>query len=415
MSKKLYLLLPFLCFGSLVIAQENTWDQKEPFIIKRERSATFVIGNLGYVCAGLDSLVEKDLWNYDPVLDIWSQLADLPGVARRNPVGFAVNGKGYVGTGHSGIYSTTGVPLEDFYEYDPVTNIWTQIANYPGAGGNGVYFATSFNTTNFGYVSCGKKGTANYEKDVWQYDPLTDNWDEKANFPGGDRYNLMSFVINDTAYVGFGSDQDIFRKDLWAFDEVSNNWEQRADCDGVARASGGTFSLNDRGFIVCGVDGGFKEDLWEYNPDMDRWKIRAYFPTDGRRYGVSFSINDKGYFGCGKGSFGKKRSMYEYTPMSLFGWKTEEDDEVAGILEASISSISIFPNPATDIINLKWDESSDVKSIRVYNSIGSEIMTQSAEGNSASINRNNLSSGIYYIALFDSNNAELGTHKIVLK
>jgi len=415
MYKKLYILLPLICLTFGVSGQENTWDQKEPFVIKRERPAMFTIGGLGYLCAGLDTNVQKDLWQYNPVLDAWSQLADLPGIARRNPVGFAVNGKGYVGTGHSGIYSATGVPLDDFYEYDPGTNIWTQIADYPGAGGNGVYFATSFNTTNYGYVACGKKATSNYEKDLWQYDPVTDMWDQRANFPGGDRYNLMSFVINDTAYVGFGSDQDIFRKDLWAYDEVSNNWDQRTDCEGVARASGGTFSLNGRGFIVCGVDGGFKEDLWEYNSVMDRWKIRAYFPTDGRRYGVSFSINDKGYFGCGKGSFGQKRSMYEYTPMTQFGWKIEEDEEVASIFETSISSLTVYPNPASEIINVTWDESSDVKSIRMYSSTGIEILRNTVEGDKTSINRGNLASGIYYIMVFDSNNTELGTQKTMLK
>jgi hypothetical protein len=415
MSTKFYLLLPLLWLASGAIGQENTWDQKEPFIIKRERAATFVIGNLGYLCAGLDTVLQDDLWQYDPALDVWAQLADLPGVTRRNPVGFAVNGLGYVGTGHSGIYSSTGVPLDDFYEYNPVTNTWVQIADYPGANGNGVYFATSFNTTDYGYVSCGKKGTSNYENDLWQYDPLTDSWDQRANFPGGDRYNLMSFVINDTAYVGFGSDQDIFRKDLWAYDEVSNSWNQRADCEGVARASGGTFSLNGRGFIVCGVDGGFKEDLWEYNPTMDRWKIRAYFPTDGRRYGVSFSINDRGYFGCGKGSFGQKRSMYEYNPMTAFGWKTEEDLEIASLEQSTISSVSIYPNPASDLINIKWDESADISSIRIFNLLGSEMIRSNVEGNNASISRGNLASGNYYIVVFDSNDTELATHKIALK
>ena len=373
--------------------------------------ASFSIGSKGYICAGLDSVVRKDLWEYDPALDSWSQLADLPASERRNPVAFSLNGMGYVGTGHSGVYSSTGVILKDFWQYDPVLNAWTQKADYPGANGNGVYFGTAFSTDNYGYIACGKKGTSSYENDLWQYDDINDSWTQKANFPGGDRYNLMSFVINNIGYVGFGSDQDIFRKDLWAYDELTDSWTQKADCEGVARAAGGTFSLQDRGFICCGADGGFKEDLWEYDPFMDRWKIRAYFPTDGRRYGLSLSINNKGYFGAGKGSFGKKRSMYEYTPMTLFGWMMEELS-LESILKPEIV---IYPNPSIDKININWNKEASVNRIVLSDIKGETKKDEYVSGESLILNVSNYSAGIYFVSLIGESNDILSTEKIVIQ
>ncbi|MFT5778510.1 MAG: N-acetylneuraminic acid mutarotase [Crocinitomicaceae bacterium] len=411
MIKKHFFLWSLLLLTTFVTGQENTWTQMEPFVVKRERAASFSLNGLGYLCAGLDTIVTKDLWVFDPIADSWSQLSDLPGVERRNPVGFSLAGKGYVGTGHSAQYSALGITLDDFYAYDPLLNTWTQISDYPGGGGNGIYFATAFATDNYGYVACGKKGTSNYEKDLWRYDPPTDSWLQRVNFPGGDRYNLMSFVVNNIAFVGFGSGQDVFEKDLWAYDEVSNTWDQRADCNGNERGAGGTFSLNGRGFICCGADGGFKEDLWEYDPNFDRWKIRAYFPTDGRRYGVSFSLNNKGYFGCGKGSFGQKRSMYEYESMSAFGWMMEE----AALDELENSNTLIFPNPATNVVNVEWEENHSIDYLLMYNSIGAIVARYPVTGKSIQIDCSNQRVGSYILGMFNANNTLVSTHKIMLK
>jgi hypothetical protein len=62
--------------------------------------------------------------------DSWTQKASVGGTQRNDAVGFSIDslGKGYVGTGGDG----TGGFLNDFWEYNPSTNVWTQKANYPG-------------------------------------------------------------------------------------------------------------------------------------------------------------------------------------------------------------------------------------------------------------------------------------------
>lgn len=50
---------------------------------------------------------------------------DFAGTARMAAVGFAIGGKGYVGTG---INWATG-PFDDMWQYDPALNTWTQKAS----------------------------------------------------------------------------------------------------------------------------------------------------------------------------------------------------------------------------------------------------------------------------------------------
>jgi N-acetylneuraminic acid mutarotase len=55
----------------------------------------------------------------------WTQKADFAGGNRRFAAGFSIGEKGYLGTG----YNEGWTARKDFYEYDPATDTWTQIAD----------------------------------------------------------------------------------------------------------------------------------------------------------------------------------------------------------------------------------------------------------------------------------------------
>src|SRR5262245_33721905 len=57
-----------------------------------------------------------------------------------------------------------------------------------------------------GYVLCGEAlvPSTSGTSEVWQYDPNTDQWTQKNNFPPPARAGVAVFVINDTAYAGLG-------------------------------------------------------------------------------------------------------------------------------------------------------------------------------------------------------------------
>ncbi|MBK7854552.1 MAG: hypothetical protein IPJ79_06250 [Bacteroidetes bacterium] len=93
-----------LAFYSLHFSYSNQWIQKANFSgTPRNGSCIFSIGGKGYIGIGTDSYpvynFKNDFWEYDPSADSWTQKASCPGTARYTPRYFSLGSKGYVGTG----------------------------------------------------------------------------------------------------------------------------------------------------------------------------------------------------------------------------------------------------------------------------------------------------------------------------
>ncbi|MFI5171867.1 MAG: Kelch repeat-containing protein [Chitinophagales bacterium] len=324
--RNIYLTTLF-CLGLKLVFGQNTWSTIASFGGgERERAASFVIGERAYVGTGLDTanVCRKDFWEYDPGSNSWTQKADVPGTVRRDAIAFAIGNRGYMGTGVNGAIAWIGTKKDDFYEYNPITNSWTTKKDWEGNFGGGVYYASAFATSIKGYLICGKLGSSYYSNETWEYDPLTDDWTKKANFPGGTRYGASAFGIGGKGYVGCGADENYYRKDFFEYDPQTNIWTQKADFPGSPRFNAVGFSISGRGYIGLGTDGGYQKDFYEYNPATDHWMQKANLPGSERRSCVAFTIGNYGYVGTGKGPDGVKRSMYKYKPYFLFA--NENDD-----------------------------------------------------------------------------------------
>lgn len=385
---------------------ENFWTKKADFGgMKRERSVAMSIGNYGYLGMGIDTneSVKNDWWQYDPLSDTWTQKANLPASVRRNAIGFCIGSKGYVGTGIDSAEAFNGTRLKDFWEYNPVTNTWTAKADYPGGGGNGVYFATAFALDNKGFVVCGKIGADSYIDDVWEYKPLIDTWLQLADFPGGQRYQLSSFVVGIKAFVGIGADYNTYLDDIWEYNPGNGAWTRMNDFPGGHRGSASTFTLGERGFICLGTDGGLKTDLWEYNPYTDLWTARASYGGSARKSAGAFTLYGKAYVGTGDGYSGKKASMYEYTPVLILG-----------VDDYSASSVNVWPNPATDFLMIDHLPSGTV--VQLVNILGETLNTFNAtDNNQVAINCGEFPRGVYMIMLNNESGENMSCQKIVLQ
>lgn len=163
----------------------DEWEQKVSVGGSKRRDAmTFVVDDIGYVFGGLDNGVyEDDFWKYDPTADSWTRLRDISdatdedydddyGIVRTNAVTFVMDGKGYVATGGR---STTG---GDVWEYNPVTDLWvekTELAE-DGSGGADRTEAVSFTINNIGYVITGRNSSY-YFDDVWRFEPNSEMYE----------------------------------------------------------------------------------------------------------------------------------------------------------------------------------------------------------------------------------------------
>ena len=105
----------------------NNWNiiATDTAFAPRINAVAFSANGKGYVGTGRDdNSVLSDFWSYDPDLNKWSRIADIP-VNRYGAVAFSIGNLGFVGTGYN------SKALLDFYSYDPATNLWAQISNYP--------------------------------------------------------------------------------------------------------------------------------------------------------------------------------------------------------------------------------------------------------------------------------------------
>lgn len=395
-------ILFFVIFPILLQAQNNVWNKRNDVAMgKRERAVGFSVMGKGYLCGGQDTaeVIHKDLWAYDPTTDSWTQKADLPGSARRDAVSFVIGNYAYVGAGMDSVSAPTGITLKDFWRYNPLTNAWTAVADFPGMGGNGVYFSTGFAVEGKGYICGGKIGSATYSAQMWEYKPSNNQWIQRAAFPGGVRYQMTSFVVGSKAYVGMGIDQNIFKKDMYCYNPGSNQWTPIATFPAYERGAASTFTLEDRGFVCLGNNGGLLGDLLEYYPNTDTWTLRAAYGGSERKSAIAFTLNNKAYVGTGKGYTGKKASFYEYAPCDYAGLKALE------------ASLKIYPNPVQDHLTISG-LSQIIERIEVLNTLGKiELQINVEYGNKQVICLDQLNPG-HYILRFLSQDGQTFSRKI---
>ncbi|MCY7409984.1 MAG: hypothetical protein LH473_06910 [Chitinophagales bacterium] len=99
---KLFIFFFTLLSTICLVSYADTWIQKNDFSgYGRSDAASFIINGKGYVGTGgvpTNETYAKDIWEYEPSTDSWTQKADIP-VGRTEAVGFSIGSKGYIGTG----------------------------------------------------------------------------------------------------------------------------------------------------------------------------------------------------------------------------------------------------------------------------------------------------------------------------
>lgn len=242
----------------------------------------------------------------------WTAKANITG-ARYGAFGFAIGTKCYIGGGE-----TNSGYKNDFWEYDPATNIWTQKANYTTTA-NARSRGVGFSIGSKGYTACGKADNPTVFNALREYDPSTNTWAGKANYPGLGRYCMASFSIGSKAYIGTGMDANAnLQSDFYEYDQTTNVWTQKASYAGGVRWYATGFSIGTKGYFGTGDNGNnFTNDFYEYNPATNTWTSKANYGGGARIWGVGFGLNGYGYLGCGNDTaFYSLGNFYRYDPVA---------------------------------------------------------------------------------------------------
>lgn len=295
------------------VALPGKWARKADLPISggRAQGLGFSIGNKGYYFAGTDNGDGlKDLYEYDPLTDQWTQKADC-GIDFEGGVRMVINGKVYAGLGNS---RSLGSSINQLWEYDPVTNQWTRKADFPGALRSSL---CGIGLGNKGYVGVGGSSTASL-RDWWEYDPASNSWTQKADLPSAvSWYWPTTFSMNNKIYAGLGSygNNNPGANELWEYDPAGNLWQKKTEYPGTYNGlnfldGASSFTIGTKAYVV----GGGRE-CWEYDVVAKTWKQIAFYAN--RMAGTSFSIGNKGYYMTGSDVDDQQhlqKDFWEYDP-----------------------------------------------------------------------------------------------------
>lgn len=155
----------------------------------------------------------SDFWEYNPGTGAWRKVASLPaqgppglpdnGGSREEAAVFNFSESAVVGGGKRGV-----LYLRDFWKFTPPqspqdTGKWTPVKSFPGTGR---IQAVSFAIDDRGYYGTGYNDEPNfgYFDDWWEYRPDTDNWIPRTRFQGPRRRHGMGFALKENGYLFTG-------------------------------------------------------------------------------------------------------------------------------------------------------------------------------------------------------------------
>ena len=207
----------------------------------------------------------------------WIQKSSFGGPGRHRATGCATSHRGYMGLGH---VNGTGqdISYKDWWEYDPASDTWTQKADFPVS----THGAVALVVDNCPIVGGGSALSTQFYK----FDPALNTWAPIANCILSNPGDSQGFAINNSGFVYQGNQ-------LAKYNPNTNSWSMCATAPMTFGQWTCAFAIEGSGFIKGG------NQLWEYKPLHDQWYQRANFPGVSTGGSSAFAIQQHGYVTCG--------------------------------------------------------------------------------------------------------------------
>jgi N-acetylneuraminic acid mutarotase len=398
-----YATLIITLFSFSLFAQD--WEDLESLpesASTRHHPVNFAIGGYGYLVAGADVEYASlgDFFRYDPLSDTWTQMDDFPGVSRGFAYGVDTETKGYMGFGY--YYNPdTGEEayLDDMWEYDPETDTWTELASCPCTPR---IHPAMVEVNGKIYVGLGGSEFGDLG-DWWEYDIATDTWTEKADFPSSNRHHPYYFDIGDYAYVGMGHSGPNIFDDFYRYDPETDDWITLGDLPDQGRVAGTQFAYGGKGYFLSGQGETHTNlptgEFWEYTPETDSWVALDPHPGGGRWAPGSFVIDGGAYFMCGEANTGNKRDLMRY-----------QIEGFAGIESTSTEKLEIFPNPTQNQFQI--GNLTAVQDIEIVDLNGAIVLKQQVQPGEI-IDVSQVEKGVHFCRLFSGDGVK--SEKLVIQ
>lgn len=392
-----------LCLSfSLTLFGQQPWEQLSSMPSARHHPISFSLDGKGYAVTGtnVSNQLTNTVFEYDPQTDSWKSLANFPGAARSFGIGVVANNKAYIGFGIS-----SSQYLNDLWSYDPSDSSWTRLAD---CGCSGRRHPAMIAIGNRIYVGLGDDNISGNLRDWWMYDIPSDSWVQTANLPGPVRHHPYMFNAGGEVFAGLGHGGQNVYDDWYKLDTSSNTWTAMNDFPGEGRVAGTQFSFNGYGYVLSG-DGdnhSYMEngEMWQYNPSNDSWKQLSSHPGRSRWAPGSFVIDSNVYFFAGLNRFTNtlQRDL----------WKFDLTDTTTSLSENKIAleNTYVYPNPSSN--SVYWENDRMITHVTLYNNIGQLLRRSDVREKQFDIS--SLSNGLYFVQFYAENDL-VKTSKLIIK
>ena len=242
----------------------NSWTQKADYPPgPRLSSFGFSIGNKGYAGSGLDQFLVSmsDFYEYNPSNNSWTQKSNFGGSPRFGCATAVINNKGYVAFGDE--WDPSYWRTNDMWVYDPAFDSWNYETSWPVDGRRD---PSGFALNNKFYVGLGSDNSYIENGDWWEYDPASGFWTQKAFFGGSPRSQATPFAVGGKGYVGLGGQFD--EQDYFEYNAATNSWRGINIFPGAGRENSFSFVIGNYGYVTCGTNGINYNDLWQFDPQF---------------------------------------------------------------------------------------------------------------------------------------------------
>jgi len=273
-------------------SEQQTWQQLENFPGGPRGYAYGVCDEFyGYVGFGSnENGYPNDWWRYDMTNNLWEQLASFPDIGRNHPAMILIENKIFVGLG-----SADGENFGDWWEYNITTNSWIEKANFNFGDRHHPFY---FSIENIPYVGFGHgnyiNDNINIYNDFYKYDVNLNEWITLNNFPSEGRVAGTQFSYKGKGYVLSGDGDDhgpLDSGELWEYDPIFDNWIQLASHPGGARWAPGSFVIDCHVYLTSG----YEAETDTYYNDLIKYKISpdcGCTSEEALNYDVNAEIDD---------------------------------------------------------------------------------------------------------------------------
>ncbi len=193
----------------------------------------------------------------------------------------------------------------DIYRFNPGRNEWKRIALFAGGKRSD---AISFVINNTAFVGAGKdegniieKMPSRHHNDIYKFSVSNNSWEKISSFPERLRENLTAFTIDNIGYVGFGKIGAKHFKDIYKYLIKEDKWEKAIEYNSKENPKI-TFVLKNKLYLVS-------KSLSSYDFKTKKWKELKSLPKD-LGTDISFVIRGKAFLGLGTFSHKKQKNEY---------------------------------------------------------------------------------------------------------